>query len=43
MSTFPAPRANRNLPLLLGESTAILSLRRETEAAAHRRQSACAW
>ena len=34
MSTFPAPRANRNLPLLLGESTAILSLRREIEAAA---------
>ena len=34
MSTFPAPRANRNLPLLLGESAAILSLRREIEAAA---------
>src|SRR5215510_12590594 len=34
MSTFPVPRANRNLPLLLGESTAILSLRREIEAAA---------
>jgi len=34
MSTFPVPRANKNLPLLLGESTAILLLRREIEAAA---------
>jgi DNA-binding NtrC family response regulator len=34
MSTFPAPRTNRNLPQLLGESAAILSLRKEIEAAA---------
>ena len=34
MSTFPAPRSNRNLPQLLGESAAILSLRKEIEAAA---------
>src|SRR5688572_5344537 len=34
MSTFPLPRTNKNLPLLLGESTAIVSLRREIEAAA---------
>ena len=34
MSTFPAPRTNRNLPQLLGESAAIVSLRREIEAAA---------
>jgi transcriptional regulator with PAS, ATPase and Fis domain len=34
MSTFPVPRTNKNLPLLLGESAAILSLRREIEAAA---------
>jgi MoxR-like ATPase len=34
MSTFPAPRTNRTLPQLLGESAAILSLRKEIEAAA---------
>jgi DNA-binding NtrC family response regulator len=34
MSTFPLPRTNKNLPLLLGESAAIVSLRREIEAAA---------
>jgi DNA-binding NtrC family response regulator len=35
MSTFPLPRTtNKNLPLLLGESAAITSLRREIEAAA---------
>jgi DNA-binding NtrC family response regulator len=34
MSTFSAPRTTKNLPLLLGESAAILSLRREIEAAA---------
>ncbi len=34
MSTFPLPRTNKNLPLLLGESPAIVSLRREIEAAA---------
>src|SRR5687768_2959486 len=34
MSTFPVPRTPRNLPLLLGESAAIVSLRREIEAAA---------
>ena len=34
MSTFPVPRTNKNLPLLLGESAAIVSLRREIEAAA---------
>ena len=34
MSTFPVPRTNKNLPTLLGESAAILSLRREIEAAA---------
>jgi len=34
MSTFSVPRTNRNLPLLLGESAAIASLRREIEAAA---------
>jgi DNA-binding NtrC family response regulator len=34
MSTFPAPRTTRNLPQLLGESAAILSLRKEIEAAA---------
>src|SRR5262245_63949425 len=34
MSTFPGPRTNKNLPLLLGESAAILALRREIEAAA---------
>ena len=34
MSTFPVPRTNKNLPQLLGESAAIVSLRREIEAAA---------
>src|ERR1700752_682475 len=34
MSTSSSPRTPRNLPLLLGESAAILSLRREIEAAA---------
>ena len=34
MSTLPSPRTPRNLPLLLGESSAIVSLRREIEAAA---------
>jgi len=34
MSTFSAPRTNKNLPLLLGESAAIASLRKEIEAAA---------
>src|SRR6187551_2785767 len=34
MSTFPVPRTNKNLPLLLGQSAAIASLRREIEAAA---------
>ena len=34
MSTFPIPRTTRNLPQLLGESAAIVSLRREIEAAA---------
>jgi DNA-binding NtrC family response regulator len=34
MSTFSAPRTTKNLPLLLGESAAIQSLRREIEAAA---------
>ena len=34
MSSFPVPRMNKNLPVLLGESAAIVSLRREIEAAA---------
>ena len=34
MSTLSSPRTPRNLPLLLGESSAIASLRREIEAAA---------
>ena len=34
MSTLSSPRMPRNLPLLLGESAAITSLRREIEAAA---------
>src|SRR5262245_46937417 len=34
MSSFSVPRMNRNLPVLLGESAAIVSLRREIEAAA---------
>ena len=34
MSTLSSPRTPRNLPLLLGESAAITSLRREIEAAA---------
>ena len=34
MSTLSSPRTPRNLPLLLGESSAITSLRREIEAAA---------
>jgi DNA-binding NtrC family response regulator len=34
MSTFSAPRTGKNLPQLLGESAAIVSLRREIEAAA---------
>ena len=34
MSTLSSPRTPRNLPLLLGESPAIISLRREIEAAA---------
>jgi DNA-binding NtrC family response regulator len=34
MSSFPVPRLNKNLPVLLGESAAIVSLRREIEAAA---------
>ena len=35
MSTFPVPRThNKNLHQLLGESAAIVSLRREIEAAA---------
>src|SRR5687768_9704556 len=34
MSTSSSPRTPRNLPLLLGESPAIVSLRREIEAAA---------
>ena len=34
MSTLPLPRTSRNLPQLLGESAAIVSLRKEIEAAA---------
>jgi DNA-binding NtrC family response regulator len=34
MSSFSVPRMNKNLPVLLGESPAIISLRREIEAAA---------
>ncbi|HEY1302786.1 MAG TPA: sigma-54 dependent transcriptional regulator [Vicinamibacterales bacterium] len=34
MSSFSVPRMNKNLPVLLGESAAIVSLRREIEAAA---------
>ena len=34
LSSFSVPRMNRNLPVLLGESAAIVSLRREIEAAA---------
>ena len=34
MSTLSVPRTSKNLPLLLGESAAIASLRREIEAAA---------
>ncbi|HEY7185671.1 MAG TPA: sigma-54 dependent transcriptional regulator [Vicinamibacterales bacterium] len=34
MSSFAVPRMNKNLPVLLGESEAIVSLRREIEAAA---------
>ena len=34
MSSFSVPRMNKNLPALLGESAAIVSLRREIEAAA---------
>src|SRR6185312_18168 len=34
MSSFSAPRMNKNLPVLLGDSAAIVSLRREIEAAA---------
>jgi two-component system, NtrC family, response regulator HydG len=34
MSSFAVPRMNKNLPALLGESAAIVSLRREIEAAA---------
>jgi two-component system, NtrC family, response regulator HydG len=34
MSSFAVPRMNKNLPVLLGESAAIVSLRREIEAAA---------
>jgi DNA-binding NtrC family response regulator len=34
MSSFAVPRMNKNLPTLLGESAAIVSLRREIEAAA---------
>ena len=34
MSSFSVPRVNKNLPVLLGESSAIVALRREIEAAA---------
>jgi len=34
MSSFSVPRINKNLPVLLGESPAIVALRREIEAAA---------
>ena len=34
LSSFSVPRMNKNLPVLLGESAAIVSLRREIEAAA---------
>jgi DNA-binding NtrC family response regulator len=34
VSSFSVPRMNKNLPALLGESAAIISLRREIEAAA---------
>jgi two-component system, NtrC family, response regulator HydG len=34
MSSFSVPRMNKNLPMLLGESPAIVALRREIEAAA---------
>jgi len=34
MSSFSVPRINKNLPVLLGDSTAIVALRREIEAAA---------
>jgi DNA-binding NtrC family response regulator len=34
MSSFAVPRMNKNLPVLLGESAAIVALRREIEAAA---------
>ena len=34
MATLPLPRTSRNLPQLLGESAAIVSLRKEIEAAA---------
>jgi DNA-binding NtrC family response regulator len=34
MSSFSVPRMNKNLPVLLGESPAIIALRREIEAAA---------
>jgi DNA-binding NtrC family response regulator len=34
MSSFAVPRMNKNMPVLLGESAAIVSLRREIEAAA---------